>query len=119
MSNTNVIENFIAGGVGGSCTVIVGHPFDTVKVRLQTMPKALPGQKPMFNGAFDCVSQTVKKEGFFVSLPYFLTIFIFIVLRHCTKEWQLLMSESLLSLLYFLVDVPLVVGFNKSIPKKN
>ncbi|VDN28229.1 unnamed protein product [Cylicostephanus goldi] len=31
---TDVLLNFIAGGVGGSCTVIVGHPFDTVKVNL-------------------------------------------------------------------------------------
>ena len=29
---SDVLLNFIAGGVGGSCTVIVGHPFDTVKV---------------------------------------------------------------------------------------
>uniref|UniRef100_A0A7E4V9N7 Mitochondrial carnitine/acylcarnitine carrier protein n=1 Tax=Panagrellus redivivus TaxID=6233 RepID=A0A7E4V9N7_PANRE len=65
MSNTNFIENFVAGGVGGVFTVAVGHPFDTVKVRLQTMPKAAPGEKPMFKGALDCCQQTIKKEGFF------------------------------------------------------
>ena len=26
------IKNFFAGGLGGVCTVVVGHPFDTVKV---------------------------------------------------------------------------------------
>uniref|UniRef100_A0A914I980 Mitochondrial carnitine/acylcarnitine carrier protein n=1 Tax=Globodera rostochiensis TaxID=31243 RepID=A0A914I980_GLORO len=65
MSETNVVTNFIAGGVGGSCAVITGHPFDTVKVRLQTMPRPAPGQRPMFTGAFDCVRQTVSREGFF------------------------------------------------------
>uniref|UniRef100_A0A183BPH6 Mitochondrial carnitine/acylcarnitine carrier protein n=1 Tax=Globodera pallida TaxID=36090 RepID=A0A183BPH6_GLOPA len=65
MSETNVVTNFIAGGVGGSCAVITGHPFDTVKVRLQTMPRPALGQRPMFTGAFDCVRQTVSREGFF------------------------------------------------------
>jgi solute carrier family 25 carnitine/acylcarnitine transporter 20/29 len=65
MSNTNFIENFVAGGIGGLCTVVVGHPFDTVKVRLQTMPKPPPGEAPLFKGALDCVQQTIKREGFF------------------------------------------------------
>ena len=26
-------QNFIAGGVGGIVVVLIGHPFDTVKVR--------------------------------------------------------------------------------------
>jgi solute carrier family 25 (mitochondrial carnitine/acylcarnitine transporter), member 20/29 len=30
------LYDFIAGGVAGSASVIVGHPFDTIKVRLQT-----------------------------------------------------------------------------------
>lgn len=28
------IKDFIAGGVGGGCLVIAGHPFDTIKVSL-------------------------------------------------------------------------------------
>ncbi|GMS97254.1 hypothetical protein PENTCL1PPCAC_19429 [Pristionchus entomophagus] len=62
---SEVVLNFMAGGVGGMCTVIVGHPFDTVKVRVQTMPMPAPGQKPMFTGALDCCRQTMAKEGFF------------------------------------------------------
>jgi hypothetical protein len=31
-------HDFIAGGVAGSISVIVGHPFDTMKVRIQTSP---------------------------------------------------------------------------------
>ena len=26
------IKNFIAGGVGGVCVVVTGHPLDTIKV---------------------------------------------------------------------------------------
>ena len=33
----NPIKDFIAGGVGGACLVIVGHPLDTIKVSLTTM----------------------------------------------------------------------------------
>ena len=31
-----VLNDLIAGGVAGSASVIVGHPFDTIKVRMQT-----------------------------------------------------------------------------------
>ncbi|KAF8375073.1 hypothetical protein PRIPAC_81502, partial [Pristionchus pacificus] len=62
---SDVVLYFMAGGVGGICTVLVGHPFDTVKVRLQTMPMPAPGQKPLFAGALDCCKQTMAKEGVF------------------------------------------------------
>lgn len=26
------LKNFVAGGVGGVCVVLVGHPLDTIKV---------------------------------------------------------------------------------------
>jgi solute carrier family 25 carnitine/acylcarnitine transporter 20/29 len=61
---TNPVTNFLAGGVGGICTVVTGQPFDTVKVRIQTMPAPKPGEKPAFTGALDCMRQTVSKEGF-------------------------------------------------------
>lgn len=57
-------KDFIAGGIGGMCTVAAGHPLDTVKVRLQTMPKPKPGEPPLFKGALDCFMQTFRKEGF-------------------------------------------------------
>ena len=58
------VKNFLAGGFGGICVVISGHPFDTIKVRLQTQPKPAPGQPPMYAGTLDCVKKTVKHEGF-------------------------------------------------------
>ncbi|XP_043203956.1 mitochondrial carnitine/acylcarnitine carrier protein-like isoform X2 [Amphibalanus amphitrite] len=57
-------KDFIAGGFGGSCLVVTGHPLDTIKVRLQTMPNPAPGEKPLYTGTFDCAKQTVAKEGF-------------------------------------------------------
>uniref|UniRef100_A0A2H6MZH8 Mitochondrial carnitine/acylcarnitine carrier protein n=1 Tax=Micrurus carvalhoi TaxID=3147026 RepID=A0A2H6MZH8_9SAUR len=58
------VKNFFAGGFGGVCLVFVGHPLDTIKVRLQTQPKPLPGQAPLYAGTFDCFRKTLVKEGF-------------------------------------------------------
>lgn len=58
------IKNFIAGGFGGTFLVITGHPLDTLKVRLQTMPRVGPGQTPLYTGTWDCARKTVVKEGF-------------------------------------------------------
>nr|CDS30257.1 mitochondrial carnitine:acylcarnitine carrier [Hymenolepis microstoma] len=57
------LKSFLAGGFGGMCTVIIGHPFDTIKVRLQTMPHFGPNQVPLYRDAFDCAYKTVKNEG--------------------------------------------------------
>jgi len=54
------VKNFIAGGFGGMCTVISGHPFDTIKVRLQTQSST----NPLYKGTWDCVNKTVRNEGF-------------------------------------------------------
>lgn len=57
-------KSFIAGGFGGMCTVATGHPLDTIKVRLQTMPRVKPGETPLYRGTYDCAKQTFLKEGF-------------------------------------------------------
>ncbi|KAK1332711.1 hypothetical protein QTO34_007394 [Cnephaeus nilssonii] len=57
------LKNLLAGGFGGMCLVFVGHPLDTVKVRLQTQPPSLPGQPPMYAGTFDCFRKTLMREG--------------------------------------------------------
>uniref|UniRef100_A0A4W3JQ14 Mitochondrial carnitine/acylcarnitine carrier protein n=1 Tax=Callorhinchus milii TaxID=7868 RepID=A0A4W3JQ14_CALMI len=64
MSRISPAKNFFAGGFGGMCLVLAGHPLDTIKVRLQTQPKSLPGQSPMFKGTFDCFRKTLVQEGF-------------------------------------------------------
>ncbi len=46
-----------AGGVGGICAVVVGHPFDLIKVRLQT------AEKGVYSGALDVARKTIAREG--------------------------------------------------------
>ena len=63
-------REFIAGYAAGMALVAAGHPFDTVKVRLQT--------SNAFTGPIDCLRRTIAKEGFLglykgVSAPLFLT----------------------------------------------
>lgn len=51
------VRSLAAGAVGGLCAVIVGHPFDLVKVRMQT------AEKGVYSGALDCFRKGVAKEG--------------------------------------------------------
>ncbi|KAL5119655.1 hypothetical protein ACEQ8H_002501 [Pleosporales sp. CAS-2024a] len=50
-------RGFVAGVFSGIAKLSVGHPFDTIKVRLQTTDKS------HFRGPLDCLMQTVRKEG--------------------------------------------------------
>uniref|UniRef100_A0A7N0V8Z2 Mitochondrial carnitine/acylcarnitine carrier-like protein n=1 Tax=Kalanchoe fedtschenkoi TaxID=63787 RepID=A0A7N0V8Z2_KALFE len=59
----DVAKDLAAGTVGGAAQLVVGHPFDTIKVKLQSQPVQLPGQLPKFSGAIDAVKQTVAAEG--------------------------------------------------------
>lgn len=51
------LRSFVAGGFGGVCAVISGHPFDLVKVRLQT------AEKGVYSSAIDVVKKSVAKDG--------------------------------------------------------
>jgi solute carrier family 25 carnitine/acylcarnitine transporter 20/29 len=53
----NPMKDFVAGTVGGIAGIIAGHPFDTVKVRIQTQPTVYSG------GTFQCLYQIAKKES--------------------------------------------------------
>ncbi|KAM5125673.1 mitochondrial carnitine/acylcarnitine carrier protein-like, partial [Mantella aurantiaca] len=57
------LKNFFAGGFGGVCLVFAGHPLDTIKVRIQTQPKATAGVVPVYSGTFDCFKKTLVNEG--------------------------------------------------------
>ena len=48
-------QDFLAGTTAGVSLTLVGHPFDTIKVRLQTQSG--------FKGGLDCLVQTVRNEG--------------------------------------------------------
>ncbi|GAB1521329.1 carnitine transporter [Rhizoctonia solani] len=51
------IVSFLSGGVGGISAVLVGHPFDLTKTRLQTAPEGA------YTGALDVVKKTLARDG--------------------------------------------------------
>ncbi|KAH9223237.1 mitochondrial carrier domain-containing protein [Leptodontidium sp. 2 PMI_412] len=51
------LRSLAAGGFGGVCAVIVGHPFDLVKVRLQTADRGV------YSSALDVVRKSVARDG--------------------------------------------------------
>ena len=53
----SALKSFLAGGVGGVCVVLVGHPLDLIKVRMQTAGAG--GSKNVLG----MLSQTLAKEG--------------------------------------------------------
>eukprot|EP00177_Eucheuma_denticulatum_P008215 GFKZ01014951.1.p1 GENE.GFKZ01014951.1~~GFKZ01014951.1.p1 ORF type:complete len:312 (-),score=37.65 GFKZ01014951.1:537-1472(-) len=58
-----VARELFAGTVGGTAQILTGHPFDTVKVKLQSMKPPPPGQPPQYTGAIDVVRKVVSREG--------------------------------------------------------
>eukprot|EP00761_Pharyngomonas_kirbyi_P009021 gb/GECH01009036.1/.p1 GENE.gb/GECH01009036.1/~~gb/GECH01009036.1/.p1 ORF type:complete len:350 (+),score=70.46 gb/GECH01009036.1/:1-1050(+) len=54
------VKNFIAGNSGGIVGVLVGHPLDTIRVRIQTQKSS--SNRP-YKGVFDCFTRTVYEEG--------------------------------------------------------
>eukprot|EP00210_Caulerpa_lentillifera_P006092 g5820.t1 len=54
-----VLGDVVAGTAGGLSVTCVGHPFDTLKVRLQTQPT----NPPVYNGLVDCLKKTIQWEG--------------------------------------------------------
>ena len=63
-STLQSLRSLAAGGVGGVCAVIVGHPFDLVKVRLQT------AERGVYSGAMDVVRRTIAREGLARVCPF-------------------------------------------------
>nr|XP_039248987.1 mitochondrial carnitine/acylcarnitine carrier protein-like [Styela clava] len=62
MTEQNPWRNLVAGGVGGVATAVSGHPFDTVKVRLQTH-SLLGSTQRTYRNALDCSIKILKGEG--------------------------------------------------------
>jgi len=54
---TTALKSFISGGFGGVCSVLVGHPFDLTKTRLQT------AQVGTYTGGLDVVKKTIAADG--------------------------------------------------------
>lgn len=51
-------KDVVAGTIAGVGITLVGHPFDTLKVRLQTQSHT----NPIYSGLGDCVAKTWKAE---------------------------------------------------------
>lgn len=55
--NLQVYKDLFGGTMGGIAQVLVGQPFDTVKVRLQSAPEGT------YNGAGDVIKKLIANEG--------------------------------------------------------
>lgn len=55
--STSAIKSFLSGGFGGVSAVLVGHPFDLTKTRLQTAAEGT------YTGGLDVVRKTLKADG--------------------------------------------------------
>ena len=53
------IKSFLSGGIGGIAAVLVGHPFDLIKVRMQTGTVGSASNV----GVFGALSKTLRAEG--------------------------------------------------------
>jgi len=53
------VKSFLSGGIGGVAAVLVGHPFDLIKVRMQT--GTVGGTTDA--GVFGALSKTLRSEG--------------------------------------------------------
>ncbi|KAI3626314.1 hypothetical protein CBS9595_001675 [Malassezia furfur] len=51
-------KDVMFGSVAGMMSKIIEHPFDLIKVRLQTQPET-----PHYTGAYDCCRQILRTEG--------------------------------------------------------
>ncbi|EJT48906.1 hypothetical protein A1Q2_08033 [Trichosporon asahii var. asahii CBS 8904] len=56
MGLTQTQKDLVGGSVGGVAQVLVGQPFDIVKVRIQTNPSA-------YTSPLDCASKILKADG--------------------------------------------------------
>ncbi|XP_054999302.1 solute carrier family 25 member 45 isoform X3 [Sorex araneus] len=55
-------EEFVAGWISGALGLVLGHPFDTVKVRLQT--------QMAYQGIMDCMLKTYRHESAYFLAPF-------------------------------------------------
>jgi len=56
-SSVQSLRALVAGGVGGVFAVVVGHPFDLIKVRMQT------AERGVYTGAMDGLRKGIARDG--------------------------------------------------------
>lgn len=68
MSEATVLNDYIAGCIGGGAGMIVGHPLDTIKVQIQTQEYG--GKYSSLVDCFKTVNQQKLSQGFFRGLSW-------------------------------------------------
>ncbi|RKO89464.1 mitochondrial carrier domain-containing protein, partial [Blyttiomyces helicus] len=63
LKKDSAFADMLFGSAAGLFSKIVEHPFDTIKVRLQTQPLPTPTTPALFTGPTDCFRQTLRTEG--------------------------------------------------------
>jgi solute carrier family 25 2-oxodicarboxylate transporter 21 len=58
-----IINDIMAGSVGGTVGTMLNTPFDVVKSRIQNSPR-VPGVTPKYNWAWPAVATVAREEGF-------------------------------------------------------
>jgi len=83
---SKVIQDVTAGTAGGILQVLVGQPFDIVKVRMQTSPKGT------YSGMLHCAGGILKNEGplafYKGTVPPLLGIGICVSIQFGALEWS-------------------------------
>jgi solute carrier family 25 carnitine/acylcarnitine transporter 20/29 len=87
-------KDFTSGVVAGVAQVLVGHPANTIKARLQMQPTP-----PMYEGMVDCLRQTVLQEGYLglyrgMASPLVGVGFVNAVVFFCNEETKRLICDS-------------------------
>jgi solute carrier family 25 (mitochondrial 2-oxodicarboxylate transporter), member 21 len=60
---SQIINDIIAGSIGGTVGTILNTPMDVVKSRIQNSPKSA-GAAPKYNWAWPAVATVAREEGF-------------------------------------------------------
>lgn len=79
-----IAVDLTAGTAAGIAQLTVGHPFDTIKVKLQNMPNPAPGKAPLYTSAVDAVRKTVASDGWLGLYAGFTAPLAFVALFNAT-----------------------------------
>ncbi|KAL7550566.1 hypothetical protein ACHAWF_017272 [Thalassiosira exigua] len=89
-AQVSALHDLIAGGVAGSASVVVGHPFDTIKVRMQASsgPSSAGGGSSSSGGALATTRGLFKGMLAPLSTAAIVNAIIFAGYGSCTRWWE-------------------------------
>eukprot|EP00584_Thalassiosira_punctigera_P017968 CAMPEP_0172566908 /NCGR_PEP_ID=MMETSP1067-20121228/113744_1 /TAXON_ID=265564 ORGANISM="Thalassiosira punctigera, Strain Tpunct2005C2" /NCGR_SAMPLE_ID=MMETSP1067 /ASSEMBLY_ACC=CAM_ASM_000444 /LENGTH=443 /DNA_ID=CAMNT_0013358137 /DNA_START=93 /DNA_END=1424 /DNA_ORIENTATION=+ len=97
-------HDLIAGGVAGSASVVIGHPFDTIKVRMQTSSLSSPSSSspaaPASPAKANATSYYSNYHSLFkgmaapLSTAAVVNAIIFATYGSCTRLWENLLEDG-------------------------